>query len=108
MFYIFNDTSENNAESIANTLTNQLNTVFGTNFGHNSTYTSNGYVNVTYAGVGVANLTQYTKWLMQDCLASDLGGFSLTFIPMTNETDAYTGIMAQKESEASIGPTPWE
>lgn len=98
LFYIFNNTSEDNAESIANTLTNQLNTVFGTSFGHNSTYQSNGYVNVTYAGVDVANLTQYTEWLMQDCLASDLGGFSLTFIPMTKETSAYTVIMAQKES----------
>lgn len=98
LFYIFNNTSEDYAESLANVLTNQFNTVFGTSFSHNSTYMSNGYVNVTYTGDGVANLTQYTEGLMQDCLASDLGGFSLTFVPMTNETDAYTIVGAIKKS----------
>ncbi|MGB9684647.1 MAG: hypothetical protein ACPL1Z_06940 [Candidatus Bathyarchaeales archaeon] len=98
LFYTFNNTTEDAAESNANTLTNQLNTVFGMSFSHNSTYISNSYVNVTYVGVGVGNLTQYTEWLTQECLASDLGGFSLTFIPMTNETDAYTAVGALKES----------
>jgi hypothetical protein len=96
--YLFNNTEEDNAEYLANILTNQLNTVFGTSFSHNSTSPSNGYVNVTYTGVGVGNLTDYTTWLMEECLASDLRGFSLTFIPMTNETGAYTLIGAMKES----------
>ncbi|MEM3765583.1 MAG: hypothetical protein QXU46_00985 [Candidatus Bathyarchaeia archaeon] len=98
LFYVFNNTSEDNAESIANTLTTQLNTVFGTDFNYNSTGLTNGYVNVTYTGSGVGNLTQFTASLMQDCLASDLGGFSSTFIPMTRETNAHTGIVGLKES----------
>ncbi|MCS7124859.1 MAG: hypothetical protein NZ932_05555 [Candidatus Bathyarchaeota archaeon] len=98
LFYVFNNTRENDAERIANTLTNQLNTVFGTSFTHNSTYPINGYVNVTYNGNGVGNLTQFTESLMRKCLVSDLDGFSSTFIPITKELSAYTGIGGFKES----------
>lgn len=98
LFYTFNNTSEDNAEKMANALTDLINMIFGTSFGHNSTYRNNGYVNVTYVGVGVGNLTQFTESLMQDCLIPDLGGFSSTFIPMTKEMGAYVEIGGLKES----------
>ncbi|MGQ9538145.1 MAG: hypothetical protein ACUVTE_00955 [Candidatus Bathycorpusculaceae bacterium] len=96
--YLFNNTSQDEAETLAKNLTPQFENVFNVTFTHNSTGTSNGYVNVTFTGTGVGNLTQFTEWLMLEWLAQNLGGFTITFIPMTNETDAHTGLGAFKES----------
>lgn len=98
LYYLFNNTSPDEAESLAKNMTLQFETAFSVTFTYNSTGTSNGYVNVTFTGTGVGNLTQFTEGLMLECLAQNLGGFTLTFIPMTNETDAHTGLGAFKDS----------
>lgn len=48
--YLFNNTSLSEAESLARTLTAEFESVFGVDFNHNSTGTSNGYVNATFTG----------------------------------------------------------
>ncbi|MDI6904080.1 MAG: hypothetical protein QMD13_01100 [Candidatus Bathyarchaeia archaeon] len=83
LVYEFNNTDAADARAIADTLTLTINTAFQTTFTWNSTRTSDSIANVTYTGPGKANLTEYTEWLMPRCLASDLRGFSLTFLPMT-------------------------
>jgi len=99
LWIIFNNTEVGGAEKYANAMVETyFEPVFRRFFKHNSTSVEDTYVNVTFTGIAVANLTEYTEWLMTECLASDLGGFSLTFIPMTYEIDAYTLIGAQKES----------
>jgi hypothetical protein len=99
LWIVFNNTEVSGAEKYANvTVETYFELVFGRSFTHNSTSVEDTYVNVTFTGSAVANLTEYTEWLMMECLASDLEGFSLTFIPMTNETGAYTLIGARKES----------
>ena len=99
LWIVFNNTEVGGAEKYANfTVETYFEPVFGLGFTYNSTSVNAPYVNVTFTGSAVANLTEYTEWLMMECLASDLGGFSLTFIPMTYETGAYTFIGAMKES----------
>jgi hypothetical protein len=99
LWIVFNNTEVGGAEKYANvTVEMYFEPVFGRGYMYNSTSVEDTYVNVTFTGSAVANLTEYTEGLMTECLASDLGGFSLTFIPMTYETGACTLIGAQKES----------
>jgi hypothetical protein len=99
LWIVFNNTEVGGAEKYANaTVETYFEPVFGCSFTHNSTSVEDTYVNVTFTGNAVANLTEYTEWLMTECLASDLAGFSLAFTPITNETGAYTLVGAQKES----------
>jgi len=99
LWIVFNNTEVGGAEKYANvTVETYFEPVFGRGYTYNSTSVEDTYVNVTFTGSAVANLTEYTEWLMTECLTSDLEGFSLTFIPMTNETGAYTLIGAMKES----------
>jgi hypothetical protein len=99
LWIVFNNTEVGGAEKYANvTVEMYFEPVFGRGYMFNSTSVEDTYVNVTFTGSAVANLTEYTEGLMTECLASDLGGFSLTFIPMTYETGACTLIGAQKES----------
>jgi hypothetical protein len=99
LWIVFNNTEVGGAEKYANvTVETYFEPVFGREYMYNSTSVEDTYVNVTFTGSAVANLTEYTEGLMTECLAFDLGGFSLTFIPMTYETGACTLIGAQKES----------
>jgi len=104
LVFQFNNTDAGTARSIADSVTPSITTAFDTAFTWNSTGTRDSYVNVTYIGGGKSNLTSYTQWLMSQCLASDLGGFSLTFLPMTSEPGAFTSVFASKES----GGFEWE
>jgi hypothetical protein len=98
LIYVFYGVSSGTAESLANTVTPSIETAFETDFTWSSTGTSDSDVNVTYTGPGKTNLADYTEWLMQHCLASDLGGFSLTFAPMSQETNAVAMVSAFKDS----------
>jgi len=98
LVFQFNNTDAGTARSTADSVTSSITTAFNTAFTWNSTGTRDSYVNVTYIGGGKSNLTSYTQWLMSQCLASDLGGFSLTFLPMTSEPGAFTSVFAYKES----------
>ncbi|MCX8171802.1 MAG: hypothetical protein N3E47_07600, partial [Candidatus Bathyarchaeota archaeon] len=40
----------------------------------------------------------YLSWLMDKCLAPDLGGFALTFLPMSGEENALIDVSASKKS----------
>ncbi|MEM2676938.1 MAG: hypothetical protein QXJ77_03425 [Candidatus Bathyarchaeia archaeon] len=102
--FVFNNTEAAGAEKYANVTVKTFELYFGLGFSHNSTKTFNSYVNVTFTGNGVGNLTEFTQSLMRDCLISDLGGFSLTFIPLTKEVGACVLLEALKES----GGFEWE
>ncbi|MEM2419733.1 MAG: hypothetical protein QXL38_01945 [Candidatus Bathyarchaeia archaeon] len=99
LYFVFNNTEAAGAEKYANvTVETYFEQYFGLSFTHHSTSTFNGYVNVTFTGTGVGNLTEFTQGLMEDCLIPDLGGFSQTFVPITKETGAYVLLGAFKES----------
>ncbi|MEM0357931.1 MAG: hypothetical protein QXL77_06130 [Candidatus Bathyarchaeia archaeon] len=99
LYFVFNNTEAAGAEKYANvTVETYFEQYFGLSFTHHSTSTFNGYVNVTFTGIGVGNLTEFTQGLMGDCLIPDLGGFSQTFVPITKETGAYVLLGAFKES----------
>lgn len=97
LLYMFNNTSLAAAQSFADAVKPSIETAFNTAFTWNSIGQIDSEVNVTYTGAGKANLTQYTEWLMSQCLAPSLGGFSLTFLPMTYEPDAFSSLSAYKE-----------
>jgi hypothetical protein len=103
LMYLFENTDNATARSIADGFTTSISSAFSTSFAWSSTGTSAGVVNVTYTDLGKSDLALYVEWLMSECLASDLGGFSLTFVPMTNELGAYTGVGATKD----VGSFDW-
>jgi len=99
LWIVFNNTEVAGAEKYADAMVKtNFDPVFGLGLTYSSTSVEDTYVNVTFTGSAVSNLTEYTEWLMMECLASDLGGFSLTFVPITYEASACTLIGAQKES----------
>lgn len=98
LIYAFNNTDIGTARALADAVKASIEAGFDTSFTFNSTGTYDSYVNVTYIGSGKTDLTSYMDWLMDKCLISDLGGFSLTFIPMTSELNASILVSAVKES----------
>ena len=85
-----------NASQIADAETPTLTSAFNTSFTLNSTSTGGPLkANVTYNGPGKQNLTQYTEYLMTQCLASNLGGFSLTFLPLSLQPNAMVVAIAE-------------
>jgi len=98
LMYQFNNTQGSSARAIADEETVTLASAFETTFAWESTEESSGKANVTYSGPGKQNLTQFTEYLAAQCLASDLGGFSLTFLPFSHESDALTAVAAAKSS----------
>jgi hypothetical protein len=96
--YLFNNTDSADATAIANSITPSISTAFNTAFTYLSTGTFETFVNVTYTGPGKANLQSYTEWLITQCLASDLEGFSLTFLPMSQAPHAVVVVSAMKDS----------
>lgn len=104
LIYLFNNTNLATARSFADAVKPSIQTAFGTSFTWSATGQNDSQVNVTYTGSGKANLTQYTEWLMSQCGgAPDLGGFSLTFLPMTHEPGAFSSVSAYKE----VGGFDW-
>lgn len=97
LMYLFNDTDATTARSIADGFTPSISSAFSTSFSWFSTGTFDDSVNVTYTGTGKSNLPLYVEWLVSECLASDLEGFSLTFEPMSHEPGAYTAVAAMKD-----------
>ncbi|MEM1536374.1 MAG: hypothetical protein QXT10_02905 [Candidatus Bathyarchaeia archaeon] len=99
LHFVFNNTEANNAEKYANTTVELcFEQHFHLGFKHNSTVPFNSFVNVTFTGNGVGNMTEFTEQLIGDCLAPDLGGFSSTFLSIAREINAYTHLVAQKAS----------
>lgn len=98
LIYQFNTTDAATAETIADGETPSIGITFQTAFNWSSTVDGGGNTNVTYSGLGKQNLTQYTEGVMSQCLASDLGGFSLTFLPMSQEPNASATVLAMKNS----------
>lgn len=101
LVFIFNNTDTATAESLANAVKGSIETAFEVSFTLNSSgIVEGGYVNVTYVGPGKSDLPGCLNQLMEKCLAPDLGGFTLTFIPVSDETHAYVWISASKENES--------
>jgi len=95
--YMFVDTDPATAESIANDITSSMMEIaFETDFTWFFTEPMPPVVFVNYNGSGKVNLAQYTEGLMPKCLAPGLGGFSLTFVPMAQEPNAFTTINAMR------------
>jgi hypothetical protein len=95
--YMFNISDTTKARSIADTLTTNMSTGFATSFGYNTSASYGGYTYVLYSALGKGNLTQYTEeCLIPQCLASDLQGFSLTFLPNTQKQQASIQFSATK------------
>jgi len=102
LFFVF-FTDATTARSLADAVKPSIETAFDTSFTWTSTVPVLTLVTVYYSGPGKTNLTEYTEWLMPQCLISDLGGFSLTFLPMTHEQDASLEVMALK----GVGVFDW-
>ncbi|MEM1514565.1 MAG: hypothetical protein QXH24_00690 [Candidatus Bathyarchaeia archaeon] len=96
----FNNTDAATARSLADAVKGSIETAFnmGFTFTYNSTETEDTYVYVSYTGPGKSDLTGYLSWLMERCLAPDLGGFTLTFLPMSSKMEAIVKVSAGKES----------
>jgi len=99
LFLFNNNTDATTARSLADAVKDSIELAFETSFTWESTeITEDNYVNVTYTGSEKNDLPGYLNWLMGECLAPDLGGFTLTFIPMSNEISAVVLVSAYKES----------
>jgi len=98
LVYTFNNTNAETAKALADAINPSIEAGFDASFTFNSTGTHDNYVNVTYTGSGITNLVNYIDWLMNECLISDLDGFSLAFVSMTNELNAAILVSAVKES----------
>jgi hypothetical protein len=98
LIYIFNNTDAAAARSSADAMTPKVGDVFQDSFTFVSTGTSGSEVNVTYSGLGKTNLAQYTQSLMTNALDPSLGGVSTTFLPMSYQTNAVTGMVGMKDA----------
>lgn len=98
--FTFQSMDEVAAKSNADAVKSTLETAFGITFSWNSTGTYNSYVNVTYTGDGIANLTDYTQWLMTQCLNQTIEGFAAAFMGMVARPSAMTSIFAIKDAGA--------
>jgi hypothetical protein len=96
--FTFNNTDTTTAKSLADSVKSSIEEKFGTSFTWHSTYTEDNYVFVEYEGSGKSDLPGYLEWLMEKCLAPDLGGFSLTFTPMSEVENAFIVVTAFKDS----------
>lgn len=94
----FNNTNAATARSLADAIKGSIETAFNTGFTYNSTKIEDTYVYVSYIGPGKSDLTGYLGWLMGRCLAPDLGGFTLTFLPMSSKVEAIAELSASKKS----------
>jgi len=95
---VFNNTDAATARSLADTVKGSIENAFNVGFTWNITKIKNSYVYVEYIGPGKMDLTEYISWLMEKCLAPDLKGFTLTFLPMSSEEKAFVEVGATKES----------
>jgi len=98
LVYSFNDTDATTSRSIADQITPTIKTAFQADFTFNTVGTRDSIIEVNYTGPGKSNMPQYTQWVMSECLAPDLEGFSLTFLPMAQEPGAFIIVTASKES----------
>jgi hypothetical protein len=94
-------TGHSNVTQIADMETPILASAFNTSFSSNSTnigglLKASHPANVTYICAGKQNLTQYTGNLMAQCLASNVGGFSLAFLPLSLQPGATLVAGAEK------------
>ncbi len=96
LLYEFNTTLDD-ARSLAATVTPSIENAFKTNFWYNSTRMRHNYSEVSYLGDGKPDLLSYLGWLKNNCLASDLGGFTETFVPAAS-IGAYPVVSAGKKS----------
>jgi hypothetical protein len=103
LVYVFNNTDPATAKSSADEVTPNVETAFQTTFSFVSTGVSGSVVNVTYSGSGKASLSEYTSSLMSKDLYSGLGGVSSTFLPMSIQTNAVTGMVGTK----AVGTFDW-
>ncbi|MEM3590894.1 MAG: hypothetical protein QW702_02185 [Candidatus Bathyarchaeia archaeon] len=94
----FNNTDAATARSLADAVKGSIENAFNAGFTWNTTKVENSYVYVEYIGPGKSDLTEYISWLMERCLAPDLKGFTLTFLPMSSEEKAFVEVSAAKES----------
>lgn len=101
--FSFENVDNNTARSIADGFKDDFERVFGVSYTYESTEVDDN-VTINYVASGVANLPQRTQWLIENCLAQNLGGFSMTFVPMTSELTAITILSATKPS----GSFDWE
>jgi hypothetical protein len=96
--YQFNNTEGSAARAVTDVETPGLSSAFQTAFAWNSTNASNGIANVTYTAPGKQNLTQHAEYLISQCLASGLGGFSPTLLPFSSQPEATIQVLAMKNS----------
>ncbi|MEM2719039.1 MAG: hypothetical protein QXJ13_07380 [Candidatus Bathyarchaeia archaeon] len=94
----FNNTDAATARTLADAVKGSIENAFNAGFIWNTTKIESSYVYVEYIGPGKRDLTEYTSWLMERCLAPDLKGFTLTFLPISSEENAFVGVNAAKES----------
>lgn len=99
LVFAFNNTSAEAARSLADAVKGSIEDAFDTSFVWNSTkIDEEGTCIVKYVGSGKSDLSEYLSWLIERCLAPDLGGFTLTFIPMSSMENAFIEVIAIKES----------
>ncbi|MEM1543673.1 MAG: hypothetical protein QW795_03220 [Candidatus Bathyarchaeia archaeon] len=99
LIFVFNNTSAEEAKSLADSVEMSIEYAFDASFTWNFTkIDEEGACIVEYIGSGKSDLTEYLSWLIERCLAPGLGGFTLTFIPMSNKDNAFIEVSASKES----------
>lgn len=98
LLFTFSNVDAETAKSLADAVKESFEEAFNTIFTWNSTEVAEEECTVIYVGSGKNDLPRYLSWLMETCLAPDLGGFTLTFIPIVNEENAFIEISAMKES----------
>lgn len=99
LVFAFNNTDTEASRLLADSVKGTMEEAFEEAFTWSSTEIIEGHCVVTYAGPGKGDLTGYLSWLMDRCLAQDLGGFSLTFIPISGEENAFVEIIADRSEE---------
>ena len=101
--FTFENVSASTAKSNADAVKSSIESAFGVSFTYNSTETHDSYVDVVYMGEGQSDLVSYTEWLMDQCLNSTIGGFSLTFPEMASEPSAMVNVIGDK----NVGNFNW-
>lgn len=104
LIYLFQDTDATTAKTIADEFLDSMSNAFSTNFVWFSTGTIDNLTNITYTAPGKLDLPMYVEDLISRCLVLDLEGFSLTFVPMSQEPGAYAAVAAVKD----VGSFNWE
>lgn len=95
--YKFENISEANAEMNADNVATLIDSYFGVSFTHESTWTNNSIVYVSYTGQGQSCTPCFVSAILSDCVNENVDGFSDAIPTLAARATSYFGLSAVRK-----------